>query len=60
MEYISCSGKERKYFEIVKELEPELIVLETAYKYLGQVKDRKKILEEETAYIKELMRNAQI
>ena len=50
----------KRYFEIVKKLEPELIVLETAYKYLDQVKDRKKILEEETAYIKELMRNAQI
>ena len=48
------------YFEIVKKLEPELIVLETAYKYLDQVKNRKKILEEETAYIKELMRNAQL
>ncbi|MBU4561736.1 sugar phosphate isomerase/epimerase [bacterium] len=50
----------KRYFEIVKKLEPELIVLETAYKYLDQVKDRKKILEEETAYIKELMRNAQL
>jgi len=45
----------KNYFKIVKKLEPELIVLETAYKYLDQVKDRKKILEEETAYIKELM-----
>lgn len=48
------------YFEIVKKLKPELIVLETAYKHLDQVKNRKKILKEETAYIKELMRNAQL
>jgi len=50
----------KKYFEIVKKLEPELIVLETAYKHLDQVRNRRKILEEETAYIKELMRNAQL
>ncbi len=48
------------YFEIVKKLEPELIVLETAYKYLDQVKNRKKILEEETAYIKELLASIQV
>ncbi|MCK4647913.1 TIM barrel protein [bacterium] len=46
----------KKYFEIVKKLEPELIVLETAYKYLDQVKDRKKILEEETAYIRSIIK----
>ncbi len=46
----------KKYFEIVKKLEPELIVLETAYKHLSQVKNRRKILEEETAYIKGLLR----
>jgi len=46
----------KNYFKIVKKLEPELIVLETAYKHLDQVKDRKKILEEETAYIRSLLR----
>lgn len=49
-----------RYFEIVKKLEPELIVLETAYKYLDQVKNRKKILEEETAYIKDLLASIQV
>lgn len=46
----------KKYFEIVKKLEPELIVLETAYKYLDQVQNRRKILEEETAYIKSIIK----
>ncbi len=45
----------KRYFGIVKRLEPELIVLETAYKHLDQVKNRKRILKEETAYIKDLL-----
>ncbi len=46
----------KNYFEIVKKLEPELIVLETAYKYLDQVKDKRKILEEETAYVRSIIK----
>jgi sugar phosphate isomerase/epimerase len=45
----------KRYFELMGELEVELIVLETAYKYLEQVKNRNQILKEETAYIKELI-----
>ena len=44
------------YFEIVKNiLKPEVIVLETAFNTKEQVRERWRILEEETAYVRTLM-----
>lgn len=46
--------KFRRYAELVKALQPEVLVFETAFKTLDQVKNREKIIEEETKYIKEI------
>lgn len=43
-----------RYWQIVKTLQPEVIVLETAFKRLDQVLDREAILTEETKYIRGL------
>ncbi|MEW6556185.1 MAG: sugar phosphate isomerase/epimerase family protein [Elusimicrobiota bacterium] len=40
------------YWKILKEKNPEVIVLETAFKTLEQVKNRDDIIQQETAYIK--------
>ena len=44
------------YWKILKDKKPELIVLETAFKKLEQVKDRENIIKKETAYIKEIFK----
>ena len=44
----------RRYAEIVKKLNPEVLVFETAFKTLEQVKNRERIIKEETKYIKEV------
>ena len=47
----------KKYAELVKKLNPEVLVFETALKTLEQIKNRYKIVEEETKYIKEIFGN---
>lgn len=42
-----------RYAALVKKLNPEVLVFETAFKTLEQVRDRENIIERETAYIKE-------
>ncbi|MDI6641932.1 MAG: sugar phosphate isomerase/epimerase family protein [Elusimicrobiota bacterium] len=44
----------RRYAELMKKLNPEVLVLETAFKTLEQVKNREKIIQEETKYIEEV------
>ena len=41
-----------EYGKIVKELEPEVIIMETAAKTKEQIRDREKIVEDETAYVR--------
>ena len=43
----------RRYAALVKKLNPEILVFETAFKTLEQVRDRENIISQETAYIKE-------
>lgn len=44
------------YWKILKDKKPELILLETAFKKLEQVKDRENIIRQETAYVKEIFK----
>jgi len=44
------------YWKILKTKNPELILLETAFKMLEQVKDRKNIIDAEMKYVKEIFR----
>jgi len=42
------------YYQIIKDKGVEIIILETAFKFLDEVKERHTILKEETKYIKEI------
>jgi len=45
----------KRYAEYLVKLNPELVLLETAFKTLDQVKNRVEIIEKETAYVKEVL-----
>ncbi|MEW6040745.1 MAG: sugar phosphate isomerase/epimerase family protein [Elusimicrobiota bacterium] len=44
----------KRYAEHLMKLEPELLLLETAFKTVEQVKNRREIIEQETHYVKEI------
>lgn len=44
------------YWEVLKKKKPKLILLETAFKKLEQVKDRENIIKQETEYIKSIFK----